>query len=510
MVRTVQCFSELDGALAWLHGRGVTTLVADSRQVGVDESVAFIAWPGFGADARQYVAAALAAGAAACLVDAQGVEAFDFDGERVAALQDLKLHTGELASQFWGQPSESLSVLAITGTNGKTSCAWWVAQAMGLLGRRCGLVGTLGVGEPPSLSVPNAVLVPTGLTTPDPVTLHRAFHGFAQEGFVACAIEASSIGLVENRLAGTQVDVAVFTNFTQDHLDFHGTMLEYWEAKTLLFDWLGLRASVLNVDDEQGAGLAGQLLARGGSEVWSFSARGNLQARLRASGVHYENGGLAFAVHEGEQMAQVQTCLIGHYNVANMLAVLGGLRALGVPLVDAAGVCAQLTCVPGRMQVVVADEFVAQLPTVVVDYAHTPDALQKTLVALRPLAQAQGGSLWVVFGCGGNRDAGKRPLMAAIAQQGADHVVLTSDNPRKEYPHEILAQMVAGLAVGHQAVVIEDRQAAIGYAVTNAQAQDVILVAGKGHETEQDVMGVKHPFSDAFQAKAALSKRTMQ
>jgi UDP-N-acetylmuramyl tripeptide synthase len=159
---------------------------------------------------------------------------------------------------------------------------------------------------------------------------------------------------------------------------------------------------------------------------------------------------------------------------------------------------------------VVADEFVAQLPTVVVDYAHTPDALQKTLVALRPLAQTQGGSLWVVFGCGGNRDAGKRPLMAAIAQQGADHVVLTSDNPRKEYPHEILAQMVAGLAVGHQAVVIEDRQAAIGYAVSNAQAQDVILVAGKGHETEQDVMGVKHPFSDALQAKAALSKRTMQ
>jgi UDP-N-acetylmuramyl-tripeptide synthetase len=501
---TVPVLADLDAAVLWLRSCGVQSLVADSRRVRPGD--AFIAWPGFGADARRFVPAALAAGAAACLVDAQGVAEFGFDGKVVAAVPDLKVRAGELASLFWGHPSEGLSVLAVTGTNGKTSCAWWMAQALSLLGRRCGLVGTLGVGEPPSVASPHAQLQSTGLTTPDPITLHKAFHHFSENGFSACAIEASSIGLVENRLAGTQVDVAVFTNFTPDHLDFHGTMVEYWQAKTMLFDWLGLRASVINVDDEQGAGLAHQLGVRG-ADVWSFSASAKPGARLQATDVRYDNGGLAFTVCEGALTESVQSCLIGHYNVSNLLAVLGSLRALGIPLVDAAAMCAQLTPVPGRMQSVMADEFVVALPSVVVDYAHTPDALEKALQALRPFAQAQGGALWVVFGCGGNRDAAKRPVMADIAQRHCEHVVLTCDNPRFESAQEILAQMQKGLLSDKNVVVMEDRRAAIAHAVAQAQASDVVLIAGKGHETEQDIAGVKHPFSDVLEAKVALSKR---
>jgi UDP-N-acetylmuramyl-tripeptide synthetase len=501
---SVQILNDVDAALAWLRERGAASLSTDSRSVRAGDG--FIAWPGLGVDTRQFVGAALEAGALACLVDAQGLEAFRFGGPAVAALVNLKLHAGVLASRFWGDPSEAMSVLAVTGTNGKTSCAWWLAQAMSLLGRRCGLVGTLGVGEPPSAAVPQGELRSTGLTTPDPVTLHRALYGFAQEGFMACAMEASSIGLVENRLSGTQVDVALFTNFTQDHLDFHGSMQQYWEAKSLLFDWLGLRASVVNVDDPQGAALAAQLVARA-ADVWSLSAQGQLGARLRASGVRYDSGGLTFTVHEGEAQELVQTCLIGHYNVSNVLAVIGGLRSLGVALGDAAAVCAQLTSVPGRMQAVVADEFAAGLPSVVVDYAHTPDALEKALLALRPFAAEQGGALWVVFGCGGNRDAAKRPLMGAIAQRCADRVVLTSDNPRFESAPQILAQVRAGLLQPDTALVVESRREAIAKAVAQAGPNDVILLAGKGHETEQDVAGVKHPFSDELEAKAALSKR---
>ncbi len=501
----VPVLADLDAVVLWLRERGVVSLVPDSRRVQAGD--AFVAWPGFGVDARQFVAGALAAGAAACLVEAEGVAEFEFDGRCVAAVQDLKLHAGELASLFWGHPSEALSVLAVTGTNGKTSCAWWVAQALSMLGQRCGLVGTLGVGEPPSMASPHAQLQSTGLTTPDPITLHQAFHHFSQNGFSACAIEASSIGLVENRLAGTQVDVAVFTNFTPDHLDFHGTMIEYWQAKTMLFDWLGLRASVVNVDDEQGAGLAHQLQARG-ADVWSFSASAKPGARLQAVDVHYENGGLAFSVHEGGFCAPVQSCLIGHYNVANLLAVLGGLRALGVPLMDAAAMCAQLTPVPGRMELVCADEFVAALPCVVVDYAHTPDALEKALQALRPFAAAQGGELWVVFGCGGNRDAAKRPLMAGIAQRLCEHVVLTADNPRFESVAEILAQMKLGLSSDKNVVVIEERSQAIGQAIAKARSNDVVLIAGKGHETQQDIGGVRVAFSDVLEAKKSLSKRS--
>jgi UDP-N-acetylmuramyl-tripeptide synthetase len=489
---------DVGSAIAWLRSRGVKQLRTDSRRVQPGD--AFIAWPGYANDGRQFVPAALAAGAAACLVEAKGAEAFHFDGAQVGALAGLKASTGPLASAWYEQPSKLLDVVAVTGTNGKTSTAWWVAQALSLLGKRCGLVGTLGVGEPPSAAAaPNASITSTGLTTPDPVTLQAGFKAFVDQGFKACAIEASSIGIVEHRMAGTQLAVALFTNFTRDHIDYHGSMEAYWAAKAELFLWPGLRAAVLNVDDERGAALAPAL--DGLMDVWTYSTKG--AARLRASDLAYRDGGLAFTVHEGEASTAVRTGLIGDYNVSNLLAMIGGLRALGVALADVARVCAQLTPVPGRMQQIGGGE----QPVVVVDYAHTPDALEKALQAVRPFAQERQGTLWCVFGCGGNRDATKRPLMGGIAEREADHVVVTSDNPRMEAPAQILTQITAGMAQPERALVIEDRRAAIDHAVKNAKPQDVILVAGKGHEAEQDIGGVKHPFSDVDESRTALARR---
>ena len=501
MVRRLQ---STDEALAWLAGlvqpQGDDRLRIDSRQVQPGD--AFIAWPGAAQDGRRFVPAALAAGAAACLVEADGVDAFAFDPAnlRIAALPGLKAATGPLAADWFGQPGQHLQVVAVTGTNGKSSTAWWTAQALTLLGRPCGLVGTLGVGVPPVAGAPGSI-DPTGLTTPDPVTLQRAFRRMVEQGLMACAMEASSIGLAEQRMAGTPVTVAQFTNFTPDHLDYHVDMTHYWAAKRSLFDWPELQAAVVNVDDHAGAALADE---RGdaGIDLWTTSVE--RPARLRASGLHYADGGLAFTVEEGPHRVPVRSALIGDYNASNLLGVLGALRALGVPLQRAAEVVAELTPVPGRMDRVPGP---AQAPQVVVDYAHTPDALDKALGALRPLAAARGGRLWCVFGCGGNRDVHKRPQMGSIAQRGADVVVLTSDNPRNELPARILTQIRAGLDPSHPVVMIEDLHAAIGHAVLEADPADVVLLAGKGHEDYQDVRGEKRPFLDSAVALHWLGQR---
>ena len=495
--------ASVDAALGWFAQRGVRALTTDSRRVQTGH--AFIAWPGYAVDGRQFVAQALASGANACLVEADGVEAFGLEERaEVAALAGLKASTGALASGFMGAPSKLLRVIAVTGTNGKTSTAWWVAQALSALGRRCGVIGTLGIGEPPSPSRPAAIEF-TGLTTPDPVTLQAGLKRFVEAGFGACAIEASSIGVTEQRLNGTHIDVALFTNFTLDHLDYHGSMDAYWQAKAALFAWPGLKAAVLNIDDGQGAALA-QTLDTSALDVWTFSIA--CAARLRASDVRYVDGGLSFTLHEGEARVTVATRLIGDYNVSNLLAVIGGLRASGVTLADAAKVCAVLTPVPGRMQRVLADAAAEPVPEVVVDYAHTPDALEKTLLALQPFAAQRAGKLWCVFGCGGNRDAGKRPLMGALAQRLAGRVVITSDNPRNEAPAFITLQIVAGLAGNQERVtVVEERRAAIRYALREADARDVILIAGKGHEDYQEIRGVKHPFSDVAEAQAGFNLR---
>ncbi len=491
-------------AAGWLRDRvdaARGSLVADSRRVQPGDG--FVAWPGQAADARRFVPAALAAGAAACLVEAEGAAALGLgDDARIATLPGLKAAAGAVAHDFFGRPSERLTVVATTGTNGKTSTAWWTAQALSALGRPAGVVGTLGVGEPPSLRGPGR-LQGTGLTTPDSVTLHATLAGFERDGLVACAMEASSIGLVEHRLAGCAIDVALFTNLTQDHLDYHGTMQAYGAAKRRLFEWPGLKAAVVNVDDAFGAQLAAEL-SGSGLDLWTVSL--HAAARLVAGERGYGPDGLVFEVAEssadGVARQTLTTAVVGEFNASNLLVVLGGLRAAGVPLAEAVAALGSVTPVPGRLQRVTAegDELEA-----VVDYAHTPDALEPVLVALRPMAQSRGGRLVCVFGCGGDRDPTKRPRMGAIAARLADRMIVTSDNPRSEDPAAIVAQVLVGAGTAAEGVV--DRREAIARAVHEAAPGDVLLVAGKGHETTQVIAGVAHPFSDVDEVRAALAAR---
>jgi UDP-N-acetylmuramoyl-L-alanyl-D-glutamate--2,6-diaminopimelate ligase len=492
-------------AAQWLKTQVTGTLRTDSRLVQPGD--AFIAWPGAAVDGRSFVPAALQAGAAVCLVEAEGAEVFAFTDQRVQSYAGLKAATGPIAAEYFGHPSSEVAVLAVTGTNGKTSTAWWLAQALSALEPAipCGMIGTLGVGRPPAAAAADdtataqGAVVATGLTTPDPVQLQGALRGFAEEGLKACAIEASSIGIQEARLDGTQIHVALFTNFTQDHLDYHGSMDAYWEAKRRLFAWPGLRSVVLNIDDLRGVELAAAL-ADSALDVWTVSVQ--RAARLQARNIAYQASGMGFEVVEGDQALSVQTHLMGSYNISNLLGVLAAIRALGVPLAAAVQACSHLHAVPGRMECL-GD---ATTPLVAVDYAHTPDALDHALAALRPLAQARGGKLWCVFGCGGDRDAAKRPMMGAIAAKLADQVVVTSDNPRSEKPEAIIAQILLGLPSCHTLKVQSDRALAIAHTIAQAGAQDVVLLAGKGHEATQEIAGVKTAFSDRAHAATALQQ----
>lgn len=482
-------------AANWLRARTTGSLYADSRRVQAGDG--FMAWPGAASDARHYVNDVLKVGANACLVDADGVEKYGFDSEKIAVYAGLKSAAAPIAAAYFEEPSKQLQTVAITGTNGKTSTAWWLAHALGKLQRKCAMVGTLGIGAPEAM-------VFNGLTTPDPVLLQQQLRRFVDEGFTACAIEASSIGIAEQRLDGTQFQVAVFTNFTQDHLDYHGSMQNYWSAKESLFAWPALASAVINTDDARGHFL-NEKLKSSGLDVWTVSV--SQPARLQADAIQQSGSILKFCVVEGVERREVSTSAVGLYNVSNLLGVLGAMRALGVPLEDAAKACCFLPVVPGRLNTLSE----AGTPLVVIDYAHTPDAIEKVLVALRPVADDRGGRLWCVFGCGGDRDATKRPLMAAIAQKYSDHIVVTSDNPRSENPSVIISQILLGLTqrdVQHESVHVQsDRAQAIVQAIANAKPEDVVLLAGKGHETSQDIGGVKHPFEDQLHARAALKAR---
>ena len=527
----------IDQAVAWLRARGVAALHGalrtDSRQVQPGDR--FLAWPGAAHDGRQHVQAALRLGASACLVEAAGAEAFAFDDPRIAALPGLKAAAGAIADAWSGHPSHAVRVLAVTGTNGKTSSSWWLAQALSSLGTRCAVAGTLGVGElrleGAAAGAAPAQLQSTGLTTPDAVALHASLRVLADAGVQACAIEASSIGIEEHRLDGLHIDVALFTNLTQDHLDYHGSMAQYWSAKRRLFFWPGLRAAVVNIDDAHGAMLAEQLHGTA-LQLWTVALDG-ARARLQGLNLRYDHAGLAFDVHEAgapesvpaAEPVTVRSALVGRFNASNLLVVLGGLRAMGVPLQQACAALATVLPVPGRMQRVAAAPAQPAAAAgggaparvqrddveVIVDYAHTPDALEKVLQSLAPLAAARNGRLWCVVGCGGDRDASKRPLMGVAAARLAQQVVLTSDNPRSEDPARILQQMLTGIAeddaLRQRVVVIEDRHAAIAHAVQRAAPGDVVVLAGKGHEQTQEVAGVKRPFSDADEARQALAAR---
>lgn len=516
----------IDAAIAWLqqHAQAGALLRSDSRRI--EPGDVFLAWPGHAGDGRAHIDTALKAGAVAVVMEGQASQpavAAHAAGAALATFEGLYRASGVIASRWYGQPSQAMQLAAITGTNGKTTVAWWLAHALSQAGKLCGYVGTLGIG------VGNQVKT-SGLTSPEAVQLQQSLRDMLQQGVQACAVEASSIGLDQGRLDGTAIDLAVFTNLSQDHLDYHGTMQAYGQAKRMLFDWPGLSSAVVNVQDTFGAQLAHDLQQRANLQLWTVAVQAPglpaATARLEASALDFASGMASFTVTEYAAAVQnqsdllreavaeqaVQAPVVGLYNVQNALTVLAALRALGYSLADAVQSSLHLPAVAGRMQVVPASAdaaVAAELPLVVVDYAHTPDALRAALQALRPVAEQRHGQLQVVFGCGGDRDSSKRPLMAMAAAQHADTVWITSDNPRSERPDDIIAQIVQGLtpAQRSQAQVEPDRAAAIHAVIAQAKPGDVLLLAGKGHEPYQEIKGVQHPFSDVQQAQDALAQR---
>jgi UDP-N-acetylmuramoyl-L-alanyl-D-glutamate--2,6-diaminopimelate ligase len=383
-----------------------------------------------------------------------------------------------------------LFMIGVTGTNGKTSVTQWVAQALTALGRKCAVVGTLGNGFP-------GELVPGPNTTPGAHVLREFLPEIVHQGAQACAMEVSSIGLHQGRVAALRFDVAVFTNFTRDHLDYHRDMAEYAAMKHKLFEMPGLRTAVINLDDPFGVDLAKKLKGRVRTIGYTLEAETGTDSVLRATDLTETGAGIVFTLDGIRFTAPV----VGRFNASNLLAVIGALIAGDETLEDITAVLKGITPPAGRMQTI-GD---AGQPLVVVDYAHTPDALEKVLTTLRGTATARGGRLVCVFGCGGDRDAGKRPQMGAIAERLADAVVVTSDNPRGEDPQAIIAAILTGTQ--SQPAVEPDRATAINAAIAQADARDVILLAGKGHEPYQEIAGVRLPFSDLTTAKSALAGR---
>ncbi|MBV8030245.1 MAG: UDP-N-acetylmuramoyl-L-alanyl-D-glutamate--2,6-diaminopimelate ligase [Betaproteobacteria bacterium] len=452
----------------------IERLCSDSRAAG--PGTAFFAYPGETSDGRRFIPDALQRGVSAVVWEER---AFEWRPEwRLpnVAVRDLKAGAGELAGEFYGRPSDELWVCGVTGTNGKSSCSHWIAAA--LSARAPGaVVGTLGYGEPGKLApLPN--------TTPDALELQRLLRGFVDAGKKVVAMEVSSHGLVQGRVSGIAFDCALFTNLSHDHLDYHGSMEAYGEAKARLFDVPGLSAAVINVDDAFGAQLAQRTKSRLRVIGYGWSTRPVVEV----------DEYLAPTLLEG-----VDTGQVGRFNVLNVLGVVGVLRAYGLTLDEALASVRKLPRVPGRM------EKIGERPMVVVDYAHTPDALEKVLAALRPAAEQRGGKLVVVFGAGGDRDPAKRPIMGEVAARLADRVFVTSDNPRGEDPLAIIAAIERGMRGAHERE--PDRREAIAAAVRSASEADVVLIAGKGHEEYQEIAGRREPFSDAGAARDALASR---
>lgn len=488
-------------------------LVSDSRRVTPGD--VFFALPGDASDGRRHIGAAIAAGAAAVVYEEDG---YTWDPAHELAhlgVANLKRMAGPIAHGVLRNPDAGMFTVGVTGTNGKTSCAVWMGQALARLGESAAVIGTLGVGIVKKDAQPQ--FDATGYTTPDAVLLAQLLADLRVREAAALAIEVSSIGLVQERAAGMHFDVAIFTNLTRDHLDFHGTMEDYEAAKIKLFEWEGLKNAVVNLDDPAGQRLVAHLRAAHvnrhgpGLAITGYTLKDEAGQPaiegvgiLRAANLRSRHAGTEFSVHTPAGTSVVKTRLVGHFNVSNALAVLGALLAKGVSLRSAVDAIEALTPAPGRMQQIGGQD----APMVVIDYAHTPDALEKTLAALRQVARERGGQLWCVFGCGGDRDPGKRPQMGAVAGI-ADHILVTSDNPRSEEPASIIAQIMAGVARrdDNSVQAVEDRATAILLAVKNAGKQDVILLAGKGHEPYQEIKGRKIPFSDADHATLALSAR---
>ncbi len=474
-------------------GTRITRLTADSRKVA--PGVAFAAYPGERQDGRSFIAQAIERGGDAVLWER---ESFRWHPEwRVANLgvEQLRDHVSEIAGAVYGNPSEQLWMLGVTGTNGKTSVSHWLAQCLSLNNKPTAVLGTLGNGFFDALEA--AVN-----TTPDAIELQEKLASYRDRGAAAVAMEVSSHGLAQGRVNGVLFDVALFTNLSRDHLDYHGDMEHYGAAKAKLFDMPSLRYSVVNSDDPFGMSLITRLEKNNVPVIaYGMTANANKSiAMLHGRDLQFSASGLALDVRSPWGDGVLQAPVFGRFNAYNVLAVLGGLIASGIDFNKALTRLATITPVPGRMQQLGG----GTQPLILIDYAHTPDALEKTLTAARELVAS--GKLICAFGCGGNRDKGKRPVMGEIAERLADQVILTSDNPRDEDPQEILSEIRAGMARSCQ--IIPDRNAAIAQAITQAQAGDVILIAGKGHENYQEIRSVRTPFSDLDVAARALGEKS--
>ena len=484
--------------LNWLkeHAAESAHLHMDSRQVMPGDI--FFACPGVAGDGRLHMGDAAARGAAAIVAQAHAGEPLADTGDvPVLRMPELASLLGEIAHEWYGRPSEAMTMVAITGTNGKTSTSQWIAAALRADGVPCGAIGTLGV------VMPDGGVRPGLLTTPEVLTLHRQLAELRAAGAEVAAIEASSIGIEQGRLDGVRIEVAAFTNLTHDHLDYHGSLEAYQEAKFRLFAWPETKLAVVNVDDAVGKALAASLAT---DKVKTYSLEESSAADVRAGDLHPGARGLVFNLLTQAGTAQIITHVVGRHNISNMLLVAAVLSYLGWSTKRIARVLGVLDPVDGRLQTVAWPQARNEGPLVVVDYAHTPDALERALEALRETAAGRQGRLWCVFGCGGDRDRAKRPMMGRIAAQGADQALLTSDNPRTEDPVQILRDIEAGM-MGRRYQVQPDRALAILQAVWQAQPADVVLIAGKGHETYQEIQGQRQPFDDRVWAELALALR---
>jgi UDP-N-acetylmuramoyl-L-alanyl-D-glutamate--2,6-diaminopimelate ligase len=467
----------------------VRGLSADSRELG--EGDVFIALAGGSTHGLRFLEQARAANVAAVLFETPA-PANTALPDNAIAIDGLRQKLGGLADRFYESPSLSLLMTGVTGTNGKTSTVQLIAQALSLRGNTVGTIGTLGAGL-------YGRHVAGERTTPDVIAVHRLLAQMRDEGASHVAMEVSSHALEQGRVDEVAFRVAVFTNLTRDHLDYHGTMEAYGRAKAKLLLWPTLQSVVINLDDEFGARLFGSVAD--GVQRIGVSSRGAPHAGLRAESPTLSPMGLQFRLSEGSAAFDIVSPLLGRFNIDNLLAVAGTLRGLDWSLEEIAGVLPQLSPVDGRMSRVGGAN---GQPLIVVDYAHTPDALEQALASLR---EHTPGRLTCVFGCGGDRDRGKRAQMAAIAERGADRVIVTDDNPRSENGDAIVEDILAGFSHRNGIDVQRDRAAAIAQALLGADGNDVLLIAGKGHEAYQEVDGVKYPFDDLAVARAALEAR---
>lgn len=464
----------------------ISGLALDSRRVRAGD--AFFALHGTRGHGIEFVAGAVQRGASVVLAEAPP-RALKDPGVPVLWIDSLHTFVGEIASRFFGRPSESMRVIGITGTNGKTSTVQLLAQALETLGHRTATIGTLGAGL-------HGQLREGERTTPDAIAVQSLMAEFHRDGATHVAMEVSSHALEQGRVAAIDFDVAAFTNLTRDHLDYHGSMEAYGAAKARLFAWPDLEAAVINVDDAFGRKLADKLASD--VKALRLSGAGDVCADIAATDVTTSAEGVTFHLRTPWGARVVRSRLLGRFNVENLLTVAGCLGALGESFDRIVDAIEALQPVNGRMNRIGGVE---GLPLVVVDYAHTPDALEQAILALRAHCAAK---LICVFGCGGERDAGKRPQMGGIAERLADIAIVTDDNPRGEDGDAIVAQILAGMKQPQYATVLRDREAAIRAALGMAGPGDVVLIAGKGHETYQESAAGKRAFDDMAVARAVL------